>query len=105
MNYLIGKQKIYESAFYPYGDGIITLPRRIRAYIDSSSDEFSHLTIENKLCDLGFAVTRGINLYTEIYKNGVALFGYLCKRSKVSCDEARSPMENINGRRSMELFI
>ena len=25
MNYLIGKQKIYESAFYPYGDGIITL--------------------------------------------------------------------------------
>lgn len=29
MNYLIGKQKIYESAFYPYGDGIITLPHRI----------------------------------------------------------------------------
>ena len=69
MNYLIGKQKIYESAFYPYGDGIITLPHRIRAYIDSSSDEFSHLTIENKLCDLGFAVTRGINLYTEIKKD------------------------------------
>lgn len=28
MTYLIEKQKIYKSAFYPYGDGIITLPHR-----------------------------------------------------------------------------
>lgn len=69
MNYLIEKQKIYENAFYPYGDSTITLPYRTRAYIDSSSDEFKHLTIEVKLCDLGFAVTRGINLYAEIKRD------------------------------------
>lgn len=69
MTYLIEKQKIYKSAFYPYGDGIITLPHRTRAYIDSSSYEFSHLTIEDKLCDLGFAVTRGINLYAEFKRD------------------------------------
>lgn len=69
MNYLIEKQKISESAFYPYGDGTITLPYRTRAYIDSSSDEFKQLTIEDKLCDIGFAVTRGINLYAEIKRD------------------------------------
>ena len=69
MNYLIKKQKIYKSAFYPYGDNTITLPYRTRAYIDSYSYEFKHLTIEDKLCNLGFAVTRGINLYAEIKRD------------------------------------
>lgn len=69
LNNLIEKRKIFERTFHPYGDDIITLPHRTRAYIDSSSDEFSHLTIEDKLCDLGFAVTRGINLYAEIKRD------------------------------------
>ncbi|WP_308769252.1 hypothetical protein [uncultured Bacteroides sp.] len=69
MNYLIEKQKIYKSAFYPYNDDTITLPHRTRAYIDSSSDEFKHLTIEDKLCNLGFAVTRGMNLHAEIQRD------------------------------------
>lgn len=66
MNNLIDEHKIVESYFYPYGDDTITLPYRTRAYIDSSSDEFKHLTIEDKLCNLGFAITRGIDLYAVI---------------------------------------
>lgn len=69
MNYLIEKQRIYTRVFYSYGDGRITLPYRTRAYIDSSSYEFQHLTMEDKLCDLGFAVTRGIKLYAEIKRD------------------------------------
>lgn len=69
MNKLIDQHRIYKRAFYPYGDGTITLPYRTRAYIDLSSDEFKHLTIEDKLCNLGFAITRGINLYAEIKRD------------------------------------
>lgn len=61
---------MHERAFYPFGDDRIALPHRTRAYIDSCSDEFRHLSIEDKLCDLGFAVTRGINLYAVI-KNDI----------------------------------
>lgn len=69
MNNLIKEQKIYKKAFYPYGNDIITLPYRMRAYIDSNSDEFKRITMEEKLCNLGFAVTRGFNLYAEIKKD------------------------------------
>lgn len=63
------EKKINKRAFYPYGDDTITLPYRTRVYIDSSSEEFKHLSIEDKLCDLGFAVTRGLNLYAEIKRD------------------------------------
>lgn len=66
MDNLIKEQKMYESTFYPYGNNILVLPGRMRAYIDSNSYEFKYLTIEDKLCNLGFAVTRGMNLYAEI---------------------------------------
>lgn len=69
MKHLIEKHKIYKSSFYPYDDGTITLPYRTRAYIDFCSDEFKHFSIEEKLCNLGFAVTRGINLSAEIIKD------------------------------------
>lgn len=69
MNNLIEKRKICERAFYPWSKDIVMLPHRIRAYIDTTSDEFKRLTIEDKLCDLGFAVTRGFNLYAEIRRD------------------------------------
>ena len=50
MDYLIGKQKIYESDFYPYGDGIITLPHRIRAYT-SFPQLFYPLMTRQFFCD------------------------------------------------------
>lgn len=69
MNNLINERKIYERAFYPFGDNLIVLPHRIRTYIDFCSYEFECLHIEDKLCNLGFAVTRGLNLYAEIEKD------------------------------------
>lgn len=69
MKNLIKERKINKGAFYPYGDGKISLPHRTRTYIDSSSDEFNRFTIKDKLCDLGFAVTRRINLYAEIKRD------------------------------------
>lgn len=69
MNNIIDEHKIHESFFYPFGDDTIVLPPRTRSYIDSYSDEFKHLTVEEKLCNLGFAVTRGLNLYAEIKKD------------------------------------
>lgn len=69
MSNLINDRKIYERDFYPFGDKTIALPHRTRAYIDYCSHEFNRLSIEDKLCNLGFAVTRGINLYAEIKKD------------------------------------
>lgn len=69
MEYLINEQKKNIRDFYPYDNNTIALPYRTRAYIDSCSDEFNRLSIEDKLCDLGFAMTRGINLYAEIEKD------------------------------------
>lgn len=69
MNNLIKEHKIYEKAFYPFCDNMITLPHRMRAYIDSYSHEFKKLSLEDKLCNLGFALTRNIDLYTEIKKD------------------------------------
>lgn len=69
MDTLIDEHKIYKDGFYPLGDDTIVLPHGIRAYIDFCSDEFGHLAIEDKLCNLGFAVTRGMNLYAEIKTN------------------------------------
>ena len=69
MSNLINDRKIYERDFYPFGDKTIALPHRTRTYIDYCSHEFNRLSIEEKLCNLGFAVTRGINLYAEIKKD------------------------------------
>lgn len=69
MEYLINEQKKNIRDFYPYDNNTIALPYRTRAYIDSCSDEFNRLSIEDKLCDLGFAMTRGMNLYAEIEKD------------------------------------
>ena len=41
MDNLIKEQKMYESTFYPYGNNILVLPGRMRAYIDSNSYEFN----------------------------------------------------------------
>lgn len=69
MSNLINDRKIFGRDFYPFEDDTIALPHRTRAYIDYGSHEFNRLTIEEKLCNLGFAVTRGMNLYAEIKKN------------------------------------
>lgn len=69
MNKLIDSQKINERMFYPYDDRNIALPYRTRAYIDFYSNEFKLLTIEKKLCHLGFVVTRDLNLYAEFKKD------------------------------------
>ena len=66
MNNLIKEQFIYKNAFYPIGDETMALPHGTRAYIDYCSHEFKNLTIENKLCNLGFAITRGMNLYETL---------------------------------------
>ena len=60
------------------------IPYCARAYIDSSSDEFKYLTIEDKLCDLGFVVTRGTYLYVEICKTlmGDGLWNYLYNNNR-----------------------
>ena len=69
MSYLIKEQKIHKSTFYHYCNDKITLPYRMRAYRDSNSEEFKHMTMEDKLCNLGFAVTRDFNLYAEIKRD------------------------------------
>lgn len=66
MNHLISDTQIYEQSFYPFNDTTILLPHGVRTYIDYCSDEFNKLTIEGKLCNLGFALTRDLNLYDAI---------------------------------------
>ena len=70
MGSLISEQIVYEKAFYPFNDGTIVLPIRTREYLDRYSDEFKRLTIERKLCNLGFALTRGLNLY-EVFMDDI----------------------------------
>lgn len=69
MNYLFKEQKIFEQIFYPFNDNVVVLPNRMRAYIDPYSNEFKQLTIEKKLCNIGFAITKGLDLYAEIKKD------------------------------------
>lgn len=77
MNDLIDGHKIYEKAFYLSGNDTMTLRHYCtRAYIDSCFDEFNHLTIDDKLFNLGFAVARGLDLYTEIKKDIDKHVGY-----------------------------
>lgn len=66
-NYLIPETEINTTVFkISDEDTTVILPRRARYYLDEGSDEFKRISIERKLCELGVAITRGINLYTVI---------------------------------------
>ena len=66
---LISDQSICKGIFNLLGKNNIELPRGTRTYIDSCAHEFNFLTIEQKLCYLGFAINRGMNLYSKIKKS------------------------------------
>ena len=66
---LISDQSISKGIFNLLGKKNIELPRGTRTYIDSCAHEFNFLTIEQKLCYLGFAINRGMNLYLKIKKS------------------------------------
>lgn len=66
---LISDQSISKGIFNLLGKNRIELPRGTRTYIDSCAHEFNFLTIEQKLCYLGFAINRGMNLYSKIKKS------------------------------------
>ena len=66
-NYLIPEKEINTAAFkISDEDTTVILPRRARYYLDGYSDEYERISIERKLCELGVAITRGINLYSVI---------------------------------------
>ena len=66
-SYLIPETEINTAAFgISDEDTTVILPRRARYYLDEGSDEYKRISIERKLCELGVAITRRINLYSVI---------------------------------------
>ena len=65
MKLLIKEQKLNEQSFWASDDKSVKLPLGARTYLDSAAVEFDQLTIEQKLCYMGAALTRGLDLYDE----------------------------------------
>ncbi len=63
---LFPKKRLNKKSFYLSDDNAVVLPHRIRLFLDSKAYDYDKLTIEDKLCELGVVITRGINLYAII---------------------------------------
>ena len=69
MELLIREHKLNERSFYDTVFEKAELPGSTRAYIYGSGYEYSSMDIEEKLCNMGAAITRNVDLYSEFKKD------------------------------------